>query len=195
MKVIDISQEVFSCGVYPGDPVPAREVLKSMEQGEVYNLSSFSMCAHNGTHVDAPAHFLREGRTVEQMPLESMVGPCYVACCEGELSAEDAYAILERAEEVEAADRLLIAGEATVTAEAAKVFAASGVKLVGCEGQSVGPVDAPMQVHLILLSAGVVLLEGIVLTDVAAGKYFLSAAPLLLAGAEGAPCRAYLIEG
>ena len=65
--------------------------------------------------------------------------------------------------------------------------------MVGNEGQSVGPEDAPMQVHLILLKRGIALLEGIVLKDVPQGHYFLSAAPLCLAGADGAPCRALLL--
>ena len=56
MKVYDISQEVFSCEVYPGDPIPEKNVLKSMQKGEVYNLTAFSMCAHNGTHIDAELH-------------------------------------------------------------------------------------------------------------------------------------------
>lgn len=60
MKVMDISQEVFSCWVYPGDPTPQRQRLASMEAGDLYNLSQFSMCAHNGTHIDAPTHFLRD---------------------------------------------------------------------------------------------------------------------------------------
>ena len=54
MKIYDISQEVFTCQVYPGDPSPERTILKSMDEGEVYNLTAFSMCAHNGTHIDAP---------------------------------------------------------------------------------------------------------------------------------------------
>ena len=58
MKIYDISQEVFSCEVYPGDPVPEKTALKSMQEGEVYNLTAFSMCAHNGTHIDAPIHFI-----------------------------------------------------------------------------------------------------------------------------------------
>ena len=90
--------------------------------------------------------------------------------------------------------RILIAGDATVTEAAAEVFADSGICLLGNEGQTVGPEDAPMQVHKILLSREVALLEGIVLTDVPEGWYFLNAAPLNLAGADGAPCRAYLIE-
>ncbi|MBQ2925390.1 MAG: cyclase, partial [Ruminiclostridium sp.] len=87
----------------------------------------------------------------------------------------------------------LIAGKVTVTAEAAEVFAAGGIKLLGNEGQTVGPEDAPMQVHLILLGKEVALLEGIVLTGVPEGRYFLSAAPLNLGGTEGAPCRAWLL--
>ena len=92
------------------------------------------------------------------------------------------------------AERILIAGPATVTAEAAEVFATAGIKLLGNESQTVGPAEAPMQVHLILLGRGVALLEGVVLDDIPEGHYFLSAAPLNLAGADGAPCRAYLIQ-
>ena len=57
MKIIDISQEALSCEVYPGDPASQEDKLKCMDQGEVYNLSAFSMCAHNGTHIDAPIIF------------------------------------------------------------------------------------------------------------------------------------------
>ena len=81
-----------------------------------------------------------------------------------------------------------------MTADAAEVFAGAGIKLLGNEGQTVGPEEAPMQVHLILLKRGIALLEGIVLTGVPEGHYFLNAAPLNVAGCDGAPCRAYLIE-
>ena len=81
-----------------------------------------------------------------------------------------------------------------VTEEAAKVFAKAGILLLGNESQTVGPEDAPMQVHLILLRAEVVLLEGIVLKDIPEGKYFLNAAPLQLGGIDGAPCRAWLMR-
>lgn len=191
MKVIDISQEVFSCCVYPGDPVPEGEKLRDMNGGDVYNLSRFSMCAHNGTHIDAPAHFIKDGKTVEKLPLEPFVGKCFVARHTGDVTQNDAENILQKAK---GAERILIAGKATVTAAAAKAFADAGIWLLGNESQSVGPEDAPMEVHRILLVAQVALLEGIVLKDVAEGWYFLSAAPLNLSGFEGAPCRAYLIE-
>ena len=192
MKIYDISQEVFSCAVYPGDPVPEKQVIYATAKGDLYNLSSFAMCAHNGTHIDAPFHFLHNGKTVDQMDLTHFVGDCYIARHEGDVTAEDARDILRRANGVQ---RILIGGKATVTAESAEVFASSGIKLLGNEGQTVGPEDAPMQVHLILLRREVALLEGIVLTDVPEGHYFLSAAPLNLGGCDGAPCRAYLIDG
>lgn len=163
MKIYDISQEVFSCAVYPGDPQPEKYTLYSTEAGDLYNLTSFAMCAHNGTHVDAPFHFLPDGKSVEQMDLKIFVGDCYVVRHEGDVSAADADAILVKAD---GAQRILIAGKATVTAEAAEVFAAGQITLLGNEGQTVGP----------------------------EGRYFLSAAPLNLGGADGAPCRVYLIQ-
>jgi arylformamidase len=93
----------------------------------------------------------------------------------------------------EAAKRILIKGSAVVSSEAAKVFASNGILLLGNESQTVGPEDAPMEVHLILLGSGVVLLEGIRLGEVEEGRYFLCAAPLNLSGADGSPCRAVLI--
>ena len=191
MKLYDISQEVFSCAVYPGDPKPEKQVLSATASGDLYNLTAFSMCAHNGTHIDAPFHFLKDGKTVEQMDLEAFVGACFVARHEGNVSAADAQSMLGKAN---GAARILIAGKATVTEEAAGVFARSGILLLGNEGQTVGPADAPMQVHRILLGQGIALLEGIVLKNVPEGHYFLSAAPLNLAGSDGAPCRAYLME-
>ena len=194
MMIYDISQEVFSCNVFPGDPSPEAERMLSIEKGHVCNLTKISMCAHNGTHVDAPYHFLNEGRTLDQIPLEAFVGACYVVHHDGDVNAENAREILTKAHALQAGERILIGGKATVTEEAAKVFAEAGIKLIGNESQTVGPEDAPMAVHLILLGAEVVLLEGIVLKNVPEGKYLLSAAPLNLAGADGAPCRAILIE-
>lgn len=196
MKIYDISQELFSCAVFPGDPAPKREVLSSMENGALYNLTALSLCAHNGTHIDAPYHFIKDGKTVEQLPLSKTVGLAYVAQEDGLLSAADARRILADAAKAnpEAAKRILIGGKVTVTEEAARVFAEAEIDLFGNESQTVGPEDAPMQVHLTLLSREIVLLEGIRLGDVPTGVYLLSAAPLSLAGSDGAPCRAVLIK-
>ena len=195
MKVYDISQEVFGCEVFPGDPAPEKQIISSMDEGSLYNLSAISMCTHNGTHVDAPYHFLNQGRTIDAIELERFVGMAYVAEHEGILSSEDARTILAKAKnaDAEAVKRILIKGNAVVSLEAAEVFAAEGILLVGNESQTVGPEDAPMAVHRVLLNANVVLLEGIRLSEVPEGVYLLNAAPLNLAGADGAPCRAMLI--
>lgn len=192
--IIDITQELFSCKVFPGDPAPQRQVLGSMAKGDLCNLTAFSMCAHNGTHVDAPAHFIADGRTLDQLPPEVFVGDCYVAQHTGEVTAQDMRNILEKARAVGAEKRILVAGKATLTAEAARLLAAEKPLLYGNESQTVGPENAPMEVHKILLGADVALLEGVVLSAVEEGRYFLSAAPLNLGGCEGAPCRAVLVR-
>ena len=195
MKIYDISQEVFGCQVYPGDTTPKKRVISSMKKGDLYNLTAFSMCAHNGTHIDAPFHFIKGGKTVDSVSLNTFIGMAYVAEYNGIVSADDATEILEKAKKQnsEAAKRILIKGDAEVSAEAAKVFAESNILLLGNESQTVGPENAPMEVHLILLGAGAVLLEGIRLAEVSEGVYFLNAAPLNLSGADGSPCRAILI--
>ena len=195
MRLYDISQEVFSCQVYPGDPTPEKQTLSAMEKGDLYNLTAFHMCAHNGTHIDAPFHFIKDGKTVDAVDLEACIGMAYVVEYQGVVTRDDAEAMLKRArtESPEAAKRLLIKGDAEVSEEAASVFASSGVLLLGNESQTVGPQEAPMRVHQMLLGADVILLEGIRLTTVPAGVYFLNAAPINLAGADGSPCRAILI--
>ena len=196
MKVYDISQEVFGCKVYPNDPMPEKIVLKSMQKGDVYNLTAFNMCAHNGTHIDAPFHFIKDGKTIDEICLEAFVGMAYVTEHHGLVTGNDATEIIEKAKKqnLEASKRILIKGEVEVSLEAAKVFASSDILLLGNEPQTVGPQNAPMAVHLALLSADVILLEGIRLAEVSEGIYFLNAAPLNLAGADGSPCRAVLID-
>ena len=196
MKIYDITQEVFSCQVYPGDPKPEKKVLKSMANGEVYNLTSFSMCAHNGTHIDAPFHFIKDGKTVDEICLDAVVGMAYVTEHHGIVTGEDATKMLEKAKKqnTEAVKRILIKGDIEVSLAAAKVFAASDILLLGNEPQAIGPQSAPMAVHLVLLGANVILLEGIRLSEVSEGVYLLNAAPLNLSGADGSPCRAILMD-
>lgn len=198
MKIYDISQEVFGCAVYPGDPSPERQVMLSISEGKICNLTAFNMCAHNGTHVDAPFHFINEGRTIDQVDIDRFVGYCYVASHDGDITAEDANKIMDRAKDAagdtDCYDRILVKGDATMTEEAAKVFADNKIKLFGNESQTVGPLDAPMEVHLIMLGAEIVLLEGIRLSEVDDGVYLLNAAPINLGGSDGAPCRAILMS-
>lgn len=196
MKIFDISQPILSCQVYPGDPVPKAEKLASIDEGSLYNLTAFSMCAHNGTHVDAPFHFIGGGKTVDQIPLNAFVGSCCVMEHDGEMTGSDARRILQLAADHshDGAKRILIKGDSVITEEAAKEFAKEKILLLGVESQSVGPMDAPMAVHRILLEKEIVLLEGIRLSGILQGHYLLYAAPINIEGADGAPCRAILID-
>ena len=196
MKVFDISQEVFSCNVFPGYPSPEREIKLSISEGAVCNLTAFNMCAHNGTHVDAPYHFLNDGKTIDEVSLDKFVGYAYVFEHEGDVTKEDALSFIKTAKSIDerAAERILVKGKATVTKEAAEVFAAEKIKLFGNESQTVGPENAPMEVHLIMLGAEIVLLEGIRLEGIEEGVYILNAAPINLGGSDGAPCRATLMK-
>ncbi|MBR5177903.1 MAG: cyclase family protein [Lachnospiraceae bacterium] len=200
MKIYDISQEVFNCAVYPGDPQPIRDVKLRISEGAVCNLTAFEMCAHNGTHVDAPYHFLEGEETIDRVPLDKFIGYAYVAEHDGDITADIAQKILNDAKEADknkslnAYERILVKGDAVMTKEGARVFTEAGIKLFGNESQTVGPIDAPMEVHLIMLGAKVVLLEGVRLSEVPVGIYLLNAAPINLGGSDGAPCRATLLD-
>ena len=189
----DITQPLFEAEIYPGDPKPEKRMLMRLADGDVCNLTALSMCAHNGTHVDAPLHFYADGKGIGALALEMFIGPAYVGTHHGIVTAADAEALLEKAGKAGARQRILIKGDATVSLEAAEVFAKARIDLIGNESQTVGPFDAPAAVHLALLKAEVVLLEGIRLSAVPDGAYLLHCAPLNLGDADGAPCRATLM--
>ncbi len=189
MKIYDISQELFSGKVFPGDPAPTYDRVLKIANGDVVNLTNVVMGAHNATHLDAPYHFYDNGKTVEQLDLSRCIGPCTVAEFSDDITVEELAKILDHSQK-----RFLIKGNAVVTLERAKLFNKYGILLVGVQPQSVGPMDGPMEVHLELLGSEVVLLEGLVLDEIVPGDYFLSAAPLKLGGSDGAPCRATLLD-
>jgi arylformamidase len=185
MQLIDITQPLFECKVYPGDTAPSFTRVRQMPEF-AYNLTDIELCVHNGTHIDAPRHFIDGGAGVGVLQLDAFYGACTVAAFYGDITP-----ILKRCSE-----RLLLRDDAEITVEAATLIARSHVKLIGIERQSFGPADAPMEVHKILLSAGIILLEGLVLAHVEPGQYILSAFPLNLSpDCDGSPVRAVLIDG
>ena len=111
--LIDITQNIFECKVFPGDPAPSARLVRSFENGDFCNLTEFSMCAHNGTHVDAPLHFIRGGKSIGEVGIEPFVGDCCVARHDGDVLARDAERILAAARAAGAAERILIADAAS----------------------------------------------------------------------------------
>ncbi|MGN1409760.1 MAG: cyclase family protein [Eubacteriales bacterium] len=186
MKIYDISQELFSSKVYPGDKAPERVLVSDMTKGASCNVSELSMNAHNGTHMDAPRHFVKDGITIDELDLNRLIGRCTVITAEGEIGPE-----LIRALD---AKRVLFRGDCHLTKEAADILSECGIFLVGVESQSIATYDDPITVHVSVLSRGIAALEGLVLTDVPDGEYFLFAAPIKLGGSDGSPCRAVLID-
>lgn len=134
VKIYDITQELFHAKLYPGDEAPSFERTLQIAKQDIVNLTVFRMCAHNGTHIDAPYHFMEEGKTVDQISLDHFIGHCTVIEHEGDLSADDVHRIMKFANK-----KVLLKGKATVTLEAAKAFNQYDVSLIGNESQTVGP--------------------------------------------------------
>lgn len=189
MKYYDITQELFSSHVYPGDKAPLYRRISDMANGAVCNITELEMNAHNGTHIDAPRHFIRDGIPIDALPLDTLIGPCTVATFDRPVTKEALAAI-----DLTGVTRLLIRGNVCLDLSGAAYLSEAGIRLIGVEPQSIGPVGAPMAVHVEVLSHGIIALEGLVLTDVPDGEYTLFAAPLKLAGADGSPCRAVLMK-
>lgn len=189
MKIYDISKELFSASVYPGDPVPEKRPFSTWEQCGC-NVTVLTLGSHNGTHMDAPRHFIKDGRTMDQLELEKCVGPCRVVRAQGGLNGSWVEEALTGG-----VKRLLIAGEIQLTLEAAEKMTALGLEFLGVESMSVGPVGGDTgPIHRELLGHEVVLLEACVLDQVPEGRYFLVCQPLKMAGLDGSPARPLLLE-
>ena len=190
---------------WPGDPAFEHRLAASMANGDVCNLSALSLCAHTGTHMDAPRHFIADGETIDQMPLDAGVGPCRVVAldCADQITAADLRPLRlrpgervlfktrnsQRDAELRAFDRDFI----SLRADAAAFLAKRRVRFVGIDYLSVGGYEKDgVETHRHLLGAGIWIVEGLDLRAFEPGRYDMICLPLKLAGADGAPCRVLL---
>lgn len=187
----DISREILSSEVYPGDPKPSVNRLSSIDGGARYNLSSVSMSAHAATHIDAPLHYDEEGEDVAAMRISRFYGKCTVVTIDGVLTGDDMEQLLPHC-----AKRLILhsSGKAYLSVSAARVIADSKLLLVGTDAMSIAPPFDEDSPHIELARAGIAVLEGLFLEGVEDGEYTLCAFPLKLGGLEAAPCRAVLMR-
>ncbi len=192
MKLIDISRKFFGGEVYPGDPLPETEQVLEIGAESECNLSVIHACVHNATHVDAPLHFISEGETIENLPLESFVGPCTVMQVPAGVITGD-YVDRHFPKKCE---RLLIKGngKAFFMDSSAQELVERGLILIGTDSLSVGCKGNQVGPHKAFLQNNVAVLEGLDLSKVQPGEYFLFAPPVCYNGLEGAPARAVLIE-
>jgi arylformamidase len=178
---------------------------KRMRRGDSNNSSSVHTSVHAGTHVDAPFHFVPDGMTIESLPLEIFIGPARVCAVDAgsHITGQD----VERAQLTGETrvlfktrnSNLLKKGEydaafAPFSVDAAEALVKLGVKLVGLDYLSAAAADEQVPVHRAFLDHGVILLEGVELSEVPPGRYELFCPPVKLAGSDGAPCRAVLRE-
>lgn len=204
-KIIDISVELSNKTViYPGTPEIEIKSLKSPTTGS--QLSKITLSSHVGTHLDAPRHVLQKGKTIDQLNFSAFIGSCRVVDCsksKGSISLDDVKKIKSKKRE-----RLLFKTSNSkrglkkfykdfifLSPEAAKYLAENKVSLVGIDSFSIkqkGSKDN--RPHTELLSKDIPILEGIDLSRVSAGTYYLICLPLKFVGIDGSPCRAVLLK-
>lgn len=188
---------------WPGDPRFRIKRISDVGRGDVATFSTLSMSAHAGTHVDAPLHFLQRGRSVDQFPLDAMVGRARIIPIRNRRSIDVDELQPQR---IRAGERLLFRTRnsarkrpgdffkeyVAVSSEAARYLAARRLRAVGIDGPSIGPFPDGAETHRILLGAGIWIIEWLDLRRVPAGPCDLICLPLRIVGGDGAPARAIL---
>ena len=205
-RIIDISIPLDQdTPAYSGDPVFRRDVVANFDgEGKGYCLSTLSLSAHSGTHIDAPAHFLPKGKTIDQIPVRRWLTPAIVLDTgnAGAITADD----LE-GQGIRTGDAVLLKANArrgpdaapddftSLTLDAAKYLVSRKINLVGIDALSIESyTDPAWPVHKKLLRNSMLIMEGLRLAHVKPGRYTLIATPLLVTGGDGAPARALLVH-
>jgi arylformamidase len=202
VSLIDVSVTIRPrMPIYEGDPGVDIELARSIDRGDLVNVSRLELGAHTGTHVDAPRHFIRDGPGADRLTLESFVGPCVVAdatAAAGEIDAE----VIDSLDLERGAERVLLKTANSrlwerdsfspdflrLNGSGADALVERGVRLVGIDYLSLGDPAA----HNTLLEHRVGVIEGLDLRRVDPGRYFLACLPLKIADCDGAPARAVL---
>lgn len=206
-RIYDVSVPVASGGlVYPGNPVIDITPQQAISQGAGANVSRVDFGSHTGTHVDAPKHFFDDGTTVDRLPLDVLMGPALLVEFPADLMAVTEAAL--RTHDLSGHDRILLRTRNSgflrnrdfvrdytyLAPDGAAYLASLGVRLVGIDYLSIEQFHSGHhRTHRTLLERGIIIVEGLDLSEPPAGPYELVCLPLRLAGLDGAPARAVLI--
>lgn len=199
-KWIDISATIKSGMVHwPGDPAVRIRRLNNMDKGDSNNVSLLTMTSHTGTHMDAPLHFFKNGKSLHKMPFEATIGPAQVICINDKVSITPGEL---RRYNIRRGERILfktansqrcwktnrfIKDFVYISKEAAKYLTKVNVRMIGVDYLSVG---GDISVHHLLLKSGIWIIEGLDLSSVKKGRYDLICLPLKILNSDGAPARA-----
>jgi arylformamidase len=207
MAIFDISIGIDeNLPLWPGDPELRLHWAANIEQGDLVNLTELSMSIHTGTHIDAPLHFLPNGKPIDSLSLNVFMGEAQVVAIPQDVNLITVN-ILQDVCEINAA-RILFKTKnsqlwetskfqqdyVALEASAAQWLVDQGVQLVGIDYLSIAPFKDPAPTHKILLSNNVVIVESLDLRSVEPGLYTLICLPLKLVGREAAPARAILLN-
>lgn len=207
MRLYDISVGVSpDLPIWPGDPSVELEQFSKISDGESANVSKISCCVHVGTHVDAPIHFIEGGAGTDSLPLEVLIGRAYVVdlTYASRINANT----LDEARIPPRTRRLLFKTMNSdfwdsdgkkfrqdyvgVDVSGAEWLVRKGIQLVGIDYLAIAAFDQTIESHRILLKAGIIILEGLNLSEVHRGRYSLYCLPMKIVGSDGAPARAIL---
>ncbi|MCX8206840.1 MAG: cyclase family protein [Methanothrix sp.] len=189
VRIYDVTQTInSSMPLYPGDPGFSREMLKSLERGDLYTLSALHLSAHTGTHLDAPSHYISNGRSVHEIPIERLIMIVDIIDAGMVVRPDSLFGLNTSAEGVIFRTGSL---RGYITESAARACVDLKLKLIGTDALSVDSSEEDV-VHRILLSNDILILEGLYLGGVPAGIYTLLCMPLKIEGAEASPVRAIL---
>lgn len=203
---IDVSVPLRTGMVHwPNNPPVRIERMLDIEHGDAANVSTLSMGSHTGTHMDAPLHFVRGGKGLDEMPLEATIGRARV------IEIHDAESVKPeelRPHHIRGGERILFKTQNSarrwheeafiedfvyVSQEAARYLATQEVSTIGTDYLSVGGfLKDGVETHQALLEAGIWVIEGLDLSQVESGEYELTCLPLKVERGDGAPARAIL---
>jgi len=207
-RIYDISMPVRDGGfVYPGNPEIRIEIRQAISQGAGANVSAVAFGSHTGTHVDAAKHFFDDGQTIDDVPLEKLLGPAILlafpdhlmSITAGDLEGQDIgrhTRILLRTRNSKLLARPDFVSDYTfLSPDGAEYLCSRGVDLVGVDYLSIEQFHSGHhRTHRTLLERNVVIVEGLDLSEPPPGEYELVCLPLRLEGLDGAPARAVLIS-
>lgn len=208
MRIYDITLTISpDLVVWPEDPPIELGRVQKIEDGADSNVSRVNMSVHTGTHIDAPFHFIEDGDTVDNIPIDLLTGRCYVLHLPDDVDVitremvQDSpipprtKRVLFRTRNSElwnSNPHTFQKDYVALAPEAAEYMIGRGVKLVGVDYLSVAAFDDVVPTHKVLLGAGIIVVEGLNLSEVSQGRYMLYCLPIKLGGADGAPARAIL---
>lgn len=209
-KIYDVSIPIRnSMPTWPGDPVVENRLVSSLDQNGEANVTYIQMSAHTGTHIDSPKHFLMDGKSIDQLDLNILLGQVEVIEIENSVTIIDRSFLEKLARKnwpsrvffkTNNSNRRLLENEnfdtnfSALSPGAASYLVEHGVRLIGIDYLSIAPFENGTDSHIVLLSNDVIVIEGLNLADIQPGNYEMVALPILLDGADGAPARVLLIE-